>query len=387
MKKTRVLFVVGGLHRAGAERFAYEFDRALDKSKFDLYILCLQTKDRNTYGWTERYYEKKHLELGTPITYIDRFVNPRYANRFSLINRLRQRITRHEAPYLKEKELYRYMEEFDVIHWMGEYTYIHAVADRIREKSLIQPMSSKFQNRKIYDGFDYEKFYNFCSLFNEDELDYEFSQFKNYRSIIIPLILNVDNVRNLWQFNDMLPKKIGIFTRLNVYKPLDPFFYSYQLLLDKFPDCELHVFGNGDPEREGMIDILERLGLQNHVYFRGHQEDIVQTAIEEKLALSWFQGYNNDKPSGYAGLDICTSGTPLICWDFHPEPKDVKNLVYPHYKNLNEFVNKSIELLTDREKAEDLSDLQFTETTKNRNVKVFMPILEEEYIRIADLNR
>ena len=46
MEKTKILFVVGGLHRAGAERFAYEIDAALDKMKFDVEIFCLEKKDK-----------------------------------------------------------------------------------------------------------------------------------------------------------------------------------------------------------------------------------------------------------------------------------------------------------------------------------------------------
>lgn len=58
MDKTEVLFVVGWLHRAGAERFAYEIDSALDKSKFKLSILCLEQKGIMATNWKERYYEK-----------------------------------------------------------------------------------------------------------------------------------------------------------------------------------------------------------------------------------------------------------------------------------------------------------------------------------------
>ena len=116
----------------------------------------------------------------------------------------------------------------------------------------------------------------------------------------------------------------------------------------------------------------------------GHQEDIVKTAIKEELALSSFQGYNNDRPAGYAGIDICTTGTPLICWDFHPSPVNPFNIVYPHYKNLNQFVSKTIEILTDREKAETLSQLQFKETIENRNINNYISKLENIYLEIAN---
>lgn len=379
MSKVKVLFVVGSFYKAGAERFAYEVDSALNKDVFETSIFCLENKNDISKNWFERYYDKKHLELGTSITYADRFRK----NNTGLINRVINRIFPKQKSFWKE-DLYKYMDGFDVIHWMGEYTYIHTLPDNIRNKSLIQPMSAKFQDRKIYDRFDHELFYNFCSLFTEDEVSYEFSQFKNYHYIVIPLILKIESKINQWEFIDSEIKKIGIFTRLGRNKPLDPFFYSFQLLLDRLPNCELHIYGNGDPKAEGMIDCLERLGIVDKVFFRGHQEDIVKTTIEEKLNLSWFQGYNNDRPAGFAGLDICTTGTPLVCWDFHANPKKIGNPAFPHFKNLNKFVSYSLEILKDKEKAEEISNLQFNETITNRDSKVYIPILEEEYLRIAN---
>ena len=74
MSKVKVLFVVGSLCRAGAERFAYEIDSALDKNKFQTTIYCLEYENVMTENWSERYYEKKHIELGTTIVYKDKFI-------------------------------------------------------------------------------------------------------------------------------------------------------------------------------------------------------------------------------------------------------------------------------------------------------------------------
>lgn len=145
------------------------------------------------------------------------------------------------------------------------------------------------------------------------------------------------------------------------------------------PNCELHIYGNGDPKVEGMIGYLERLGINDKVFFRGHQEDIMETAINENLDLAWFQGYNNDRLAGYAGLDICVTGTPLVCWDFFDKPFNPFNATYPHFKNLNGFVNYSLEILNDKEKAESLSVAQFADVLKTRNISAFIPDLEDLY--------
>jgi glycosyltransferase involved in cell wall biosynthesis len=186
-----------------------------------------------------------------------------------------------------------------------------------------------------------------------------------------------------WKYINSEVKKIGIFTRLNRYKPLDPFFYSFQLLLDKLPNCELHIFGNGDPEKEGMTRYLKNLGITDKVFFRGHQSDIVETVLNEEIDLSWFQGYNNTKPAGYAGFDICTTGTPLVCWDFIEQPVDPFNEVYPHYKNLNQFVAKSYEILISEQSADRLSNLQFIDISEKRDSYKYIHYLDSIFEQIV----
>lgn len=383
MQKHKILFVVGALHRAGAERFAYEIDFALNKDKFDISILCLENQINHNVKWNERYYEKKHMELGTTIEYLDGFLEN---NTNGIMRRVFHKITKKKFKKNKGKwnpKFYSYLNTYDVVHWIGEYTFIHTAPEYIKKKSLIHIMTAKFQDSTIYNNFNHKDSYHFISGFKEDEKKHEFNQFNKVEHTYFPLVLNIVQKENKWKYTNSTVKKIGIFTRLDRYKPLDPFLYSFQLLLDKMPNCELHIFGNGDPVREGVTNILERLAITDKVFFRGHQEDIVKTLNIEHIDLSWFQGYNNDRPAGYAGFDVCTTGTPLICWDFFPEPNSPFNSVYPHFKNLNEFVSESFKVLTNKEAAEKLSHAQFNDIEQSRNSKYFIQILERAYQNIA----
>ena len=385
MSKIKILFVVAGFYRAGAERFAYEIDSALDKNIFDMSILSLEEENAQSKLWDNKYYENLHLKQGTKLIFADDFIDKRYKEK----NRFRNKIKRYlgffpnNLNFWKIDTLSAYMSQYDVVHWMGEYIFINSISDEIKKKSLIHMMTARFQKRNLYDDFDHSFHYNFCTPFKKEELEYELEQFSNYHSVFIPLVMKINKENYKWKFNENSKiKKIGIFTRLNPFKPLDPFFYSFQLLLDQNPEVELHIFGAGDPNEYGMLDMLERLNIQDKVFFRGHQEDIVETALKEKLSLSWFQGYNNDRPAGYAGIDICTTGTPLICWDFCPKPNDYINEIFPHYKNLNKFVNKTIEILSEESKATILSEIQYNDVISNRNIEDYIKVLENEYIRI-----
>jgi glycosyltransferase involved in cell wall biosynthesis len=376
MSKVKVLLVVGSLCRAGAERFAYEIDRALDKNKIQTTVFCLELENEISGNWKERYYDKKHLELGTPIVYKDKFLDKKktFLNRLEGYLFRKLKITKPKKP---NSDLVNFLNSFDVIHWMGEYTFIHSIPKKSKEKSLIHSMSAKFQDIHLYDSYDFNYPYHFISGFRME--DGEYSEFRNINHTYFPLVMNIVAEENRWKFEDNKIKKIGIFTRLDKYKPLDPFFYAFQLLLDQMPNCELHIYGNGNPKAEGMISYLERLGITDKVFFRGHQEDIVKTANAEHLDVSWFQGYNNDRPSGFAGLDICTTGTPLICWDFHAKPFNSFSPIYPHFKNLNNFVSYSLEILKNKEKAGRLSVDQFTDVTITNNINNYISDLENLY--------
>ena len=382
MPKIKILFVVAGFYRAGAERFAYEIDKFLNKEKFEISIFCLEKRNDISPLWKIRYYENLHKELGTKIIYADNYIVDK--REYNLINRILRKINlKSKITSSWKKELNSFMNQYDVIHWMGEYIYINSIDDDIREKSLIHMMTSRFQKRDLYDKFNHSLHYNFCTPFKEHELKYELEQFDNYDFVHVPLLMETNKDDKKWVFTNSKIKKIGIFTRLNPFKPLDPFFYSFQILLDKLPNTELHIFGNGNPLNYGIMDMIERLGIEDKIFFRGHSEDITKTVISEEINLSWFHGYNNDRPAGYAGLDICSTGTPLICWDFCPKPNNIQDpIIYPHYKNIKEFVSKSIEILTNENEANNLSLLQSDDILKNRNTQDKIFIIENEYQRI-----
>ncbi|CAM4043460.1 hypothetical protein FLAN108750_07170 [Flavobacterium antarcticum] len=385
MNKIKILFVVEDFYQAGAERFCYEVDNAIDRNKFQVEILCLEKISELNKDWNVRYYESLHKENGTKIKYIDEFLVNQSS---SFLIRVFNKITRNKFKKIKPKynlAFSLFFDMFDVIHWMGEYTFVHSLPIRIRKKSLICTMTAKFQDANIYSKYDFEYPYNFMSGFKEGEIEHEFGQFKKIKHFFFPLVMHVSQRNRHWFYKETKIYKIGIFTRLNFYKPLDPFFYSFQLLLEILPNCELHVYGNGDPEKQGMINSLKRIGLQDKVFFRGHQESIFKTAIIEHINLAWFQGYNNDRPAGYAGFDICSTGTPLICWDFFDKPNDFFNETYPHYKSLTKFVNKSVEILTNEKDANSLSEIQFQDILMTRDITKHIRDLENKYLLISNV--
>jgi hypothetical protein len=62
----------------------------------------------------------------------------------------------------------------------------------------------------------------------------------------------------------------------------------------------------------------------------------------------------------------------------------MENKVFPHYKNLETFVEKSLEILNDKEKAEELSKIQFEEIIQNWDIEKNIHKLELIYQKLIE---
>lgn len=375
--RTKLLFVVSNFWQAGAQRYFYELDKVINRKKFEVHILSLYPLNSST-KWKDYYYIL-HQKNGSKIHF--------YQNQW--FQRIRTSLayrTGHKN-FRYNNQLNKFFDQYDVVNWVGEYTFNYLstqIKEEIIDKSIIHIMTSKAQTHPInnYSEYDKEKFYNFVSFLpSEPAVKYELSDFKHYSHTHIPLFFEIKNTENRWQFKEnKYLKKIGIFTRLDHLKPLDPFFYAFHILLDNLPNLELHIFGTGDPDESGATRFTKNLHIQNKVKFRGHVSDISQTANKEKLDLIWFQGmYGN--PGGYAGYELCLTGIPQIYWEIVSDVEErLINECYPCFSNLNNFIKHSQLLLTDEVAAEAQSKIQFNTTKDEKDVRKWVSKLEELFM-------
>ncbi|NNK27374.1 MAG: hypothetical protein HKP06_03950 [Flavobacteriaceae bacterium] len=366
----RLLFIVSDFHHGGAERQMYEIDLAIDKEILDFDILCLS--DLNASKSFPDYFYRRHLDNGTNILFLNDVLDLRRG-------RLAKAFEKSGLSFKVQKNKKRFLElieEYSSICFMGEYVYktlSRFIPQDHFDRIIIFIMSARFQGEK-YRDFDKNLKYTFVSGFDDTtQIDFEFEGFRDYKHISLPLSFKVEESYRQWNFSkDKTKKKIGIFTRLNKAKPLDPFFYAYQLLLDELPDVELHIFGAGDYKVAGYDRYLNHLDIKDKVYFRGHQENIKETINKDNIDVIWFQGYKH-RPAGYAGLDACLTGVPILFWDFYighnPEINSIES-VFPHFKNLKFFVNSTIDVLTTEELANSISSKQFDHVVENNNMRV-----------------
>ena len=373
--KIKILFVVSEFYQAGTERFTYELDRALNKNLFSVEILCIIPLNASS-RFTDYYYSK-HLDLGTKIHFINEFNQPTEP---TLQQKIKKRLL--NTPYPDERlKIKSFFNLFDAISIMGEYNFKEVykyITNENKHKLLIHIQNSKFQVHNTYDAFPKDEEFHFVSGFHANQIKLELSEFEKYKHTYYNLNLKFENTYIKTDYKNSAAPKIGIFTRLTPAKPLDPFIYSFQLVAEQLPKAELHIFGSGDPKKEGVLRYVEQLNLENNIFFRGHQENILKTAVEENLDLVWLHGYHG-LPGGWVGFDISTAKIPQLFWNFGSDDQSNFYSFFPMFNSISGLANKSLQILSNPNEAKKLADEQFNYTDENYNIAKNIHVMENLY--------
>lgn len=377
--RVKVLFVVSEFYQAGTQRFTFELDRALNKNKISLEILCILPLN-SSQRFSDYYYEK-HLELDTKIYFLND-INTTNAPTF--LQKIKQRLSCFEMPD-ERKNIKHFFDHYDVISVMGEYNFPvikKYISVNNKKKLLIHIMNSKFQLSYLYDNFSKLENCHFVSGFGEKQIKWELNEFTDYQHTYFNLNFKFENKYLKSEYKKSNTPKIGIFTRLAPTKPLDPFIYAFKSIQSKIQGAELHIFGSGDPKQEGVYRYVEQLQLESSVFFRGHQDNILKTAVEEDLDLVWLHGYHGI-PGGFAGFDIATAKIPQLFWNFGYAPNSQLHECFPMFNDIEAFANDSIYLLNNPLKAKLLAEKQFEYINCNFNIIKNIHIMEELFQEIS----
>jgi glycosyltransferase involved in cell wall biosynthesis len=374
-EKIKVLFVVSEFWQAGTQRFTYELDRALNKERFSVEILSLLPLNSSN-RWVDYYYPK-HLELGTKIHFLNG-INQRSSP--TLKQNLQRRLV--NKPYPDEHfALKSFFNQFDCISIMGEYNFkeiYQYITIENKQKLLIHVQNSKFQVPTTYDYFPKDQEFHFVSGFHEGQIEFELSEFKSFKHTYYNLNFKFENTLEKTKYQSSKAPKIGIFTRLTPVKPLDPFIYTFQLVVEQFPEAELNIYGSGDPVKEGVSRYIEQLKLEEKVIFRGHQENILKTAVEDNLDLVWVHGYHG-LPGGWVSFDLSTAKFPQLFWNFGATQSSKNYSFFSMFHSIREFAEKSVQIIQDPILAKSLALEQFQYTNTHYNIENNIHVMEELY--------
>lgn len=375
MSKINVLLVVSEFYQSGTSRFTYEIDSALNKKEFITSIISLNPLN-NSSQWID-YYNHKHEELGTKLYFFQDIDKPFTPN---LNQRIKRKLFGTQLPNVW-KNVVDFFDQFDIISVMGEYNYPYIkkyLTDSHRKKLFIHPQNSVYQKVDNYASFEKTLSFNFVSAFTKKDTPFEFKEFKSYKHTYLPLSFKIPNNKPLWRKPKNNIKKIGLFSRLGRTKPIDSFIYSFQILSNYLTNVELHIFGSGDPEKEGVLRYVKQLDLQDKIKFRGHQKKMLETALSENLDLVWLHGYHS-LPGGWAGYDIASVGIPQVFWNFGGAESEELSEIFPMTNNVESMAKLSKELIENDLEAIKLSNAQFKYTVHNQEIRNYIAGLENAY--------
>ncbi|MBF4983625.1 glycosyltransferase [Nonlabens mediterrranea] len=376
--KIKILWVIYDFVQAGGQRYAYEIAKKINKDKFQIDFLRMNTVQEK--GFDKDFYLQPTLNLGSRVFKYSDFFD--YSNRFK--EKVRSYLTGNRNDRLHS--LIIFLESYDVVHFNGVNVYdALSIRNSLRLKNeVISILTGKFQGIDIYKKYDKNKRYSFVSGFEKRIRECEFDEFENIEHTYFPLSVEIDSF-------DRLPASyekqvIAVFTRISAMKPLEPYFFGIKLLKEKGIDVELHIYGAGDPYKSGLIRKLKYLYLEDVVKFRGHVPNLKECLKKEPIDVVWFQS-TDGQVAGYSSIEISFSGLPQVLWDFNfLGTQQEETEIFPSYTSINSFVNKTEELLKSEDKREYLGNIQRDFVAEKYSIDKNISILEELYIDIATKN-
>jgi glycosyltransferase involved in cell wall biosynthesis len=374
-RKTKVLFIVSAFYQAGAERYTYELNRAIDKSKFEVEILSIA--NLNASERFEDYYYSKHLALGTKIFFF-------HDLKTSVESSFRERLLHRLKLKKPAKKIDSFFDQYDAVSVIGEYVYKRVskfIPESSQSKLLIHMMKTRFQKNDAYAAFPKNKKFHFVSAFNEEQTKWELSEFQDFSVSFYNLCFKIENDIFKSQYKISEKPKIAIYTRLTHTKPLDPFIYVFQLVKNRIPGAELHIFGSGDPDKEGISRYISQLNLNDGVFFRGHQNEMIKTAVEEDIDLVWLHGYYG-LPGGFAGFEMALAKFPQLFWNFTAAVHTKLYEQFPMYTNTEEMADKATQLLKDSAAASNLALAQYSMVREKYDIEKNISTMESLYENI-----
>jgi hypothetical protein len=363
--KKKILFIVAEFWQAGGERQTFEIINNLINENIDIEILSLRAL--NSDKSKDDYYYQKYIDLKIKIHFLDNIpINYKPKIKERVLNKLS--IKKLPSP---NHLLIDFFSPYERVFFMGEYTLPvieRFLTNSILEKTYVFIQFSVFQVPDNYLKYDKNKCYKFISGFNETEILTELSEFTGYKHFFFPLSITLEKKAVYSNWNNGI-KRIGLFTRITVNKPLDVFFYALHVMLCEGEKIELHIFGDCSENMQIIENCLAYLNIKNYVFFHGHQLNMTQAAIDYKIDLVWFHSYYG-APGGYASFDLSNIGVPQLFWNFTPSfDISSQSNSWPIFNNLKEFILETKKkLMNDKERIE-LSNIQNNSVRKDRNIE------------------
>ena len=209
--------------------------------------------------------------------------------------------------------------------------------------------NSTLKNKFLYVLNNWvEEKYNHLVILNKDEKIY----FKSKNTVVIPNAAIKSNTK----INSERKNIIISAGRIAHVKQFDHLINAWNLIEKKFPEWEVHIYGQGDLNLLAELeDLIISLSMKN-IHFKGVTDELNQKMQEASIyALT-----SSTECFPMVLLEALSSGLPVVSYDCPNGPRNIlsscEDALLVASNNINEF-SKSLEfLINDKQKREYMSN-------------------------------
>lgn len=196
--------------------------------------------------------------------------------------------------------------------------FIHPRSKKIKERHSSRfyekeerKSASLFKKIKIWIDDEIDKKYNYIVVLNKDEEKYLASK----NGVVIPNPVEIPDF-----VCDLVNKKVITAGRIAPVKGFDELIKAWNITNQKFPDWELHIYGeNYSGTKEKLEELIRDLQLEKSVTFKGNVSDL-PTVMQD---YSMYAMSSETECFPTVLLEALSVGLPIVSYDCPNGPRHI----------------------------------------------------------------